>query len=500
MNVPEPTRRDIEQVERLVGLARQALAAGEEDAAIPQVHAGAERFDSPLLWRWTGLLQRSLDDHEDALDSLATAARLGPNKPGVAIDRAWVNLEAGLPAADLFEHALSLAPRNGSALIGRASARAAEGQAERAAEELSELLEQQPMWTGGHEYLAQLMTTLGRPNEATRSVEQALKQSPDSNELWESLFNIQLRRGAYDALAEAVARAARQRIGSPELPIYQAICAAEFDEQVFPPELFEAAPADLGAILDSWRIRHLLRVGAPEAALPIIDRHVFGSNAADSWAYAATAWRMTEDPRWEWLEHRSDLVQVIDLKDALPPADVLANTLRGLHVAKGEYLDQSVRGGTQTDGHLFQRIDPVIRRLRTAVVEAVESYVRGLPAPDPRHPLLRERRDRPVRFSGSWSVRLRSGGHHANHVHPQGWISSALYIALPERSSGEPENAGSLTLGEPDDRLGLGLAAWREIEPAVGRLVLFPSWMWHGTRPFVEGERMTVAFDVRRPI
>jgi len=36
------------------------------------------------------------------------------------------------------------------------------------------------------------------------------------------------------------------------------------------------------------------------------------------------------------------------------------------------------------------------------------------------------------------------------------------------------------------------------VEPKPCRLALFPSWMWHGTRPFGEGERMTVAFDVAR--
>ncbi|HYD23379.1 MAG TPA: putative 2OG-Fe(II) oxygenase [Croceibacterium sp.] len=39
----------------------------------------------------------------------------------------------------------------------------------------------------------------------------------------------------------------------------------------------------------------------------------------------------------------------------------------------------------------------------------------------------------------------------------------------------------------------------RTIEPRPGRLVLFPSAMWHGTRPFPAGERLTVAFDVARP-
>jgi uncharacterized protein (TIGR02466 family) len=142
----------------------------------------------------------------------------------------------------------------------------------------------------------------------------------------------------------------------------------------------------------------------------------------------------------------------------------------------------------------------VIRRLRAAVTGAVERHIAELPPPDDAHPLLKHRRDRRIRYSGSWSVRLRSGGRHSNHVHPHGWISSALYVALPERTAGDQEHAGWLTLGEPDEKLGLELGPWREIEPKPGQLVLFPSWMWHGTVPFSEGERLTVAFDVRPPV
>jgi hypothetical protein len=78
-------------------------------------------------------------------------------------------------------------------------------------------------------------------------------------------------------------------------------------------------------------------------------------------------------------------------------------------------------------------------------------------------------------------------------------FSSALYIALPERMADEPENSGWLTLGAPDERLEVDVPPWRTIEPKEARLVLFPSWMWHGTVPFREGERLTVAFDVAPP-
>ncbi|HEV2043240.1 MAG TPA: putative 2OG-Fe(II) oxygenase [Sphingomicrobium sp.] len=43
----------------------------------------------------------------------------------------------------------------------------------------------------------------------------------------------------------------------------------------------------------------------------------------------------------------------------------------------------------------------------------------------------------------------------------------------------------------------LDLDARRVVEPRPGRLVLFPSYLWHGTIPFAAGagDRLTAAFD-----
>jgi hypothetical protein len=134
--------------------------------------------------------------------------------------------------------------------------------------------------------------------------------------------------------------------------------------------------------------------------------------------------------------------------------------------------------------------------LREAIRAAVEQHAAQLPPHDPGHPLLRVPRG-PIRFAGAWSVRLHAGGRHSNHVHPQGWLSSAFYLVLPP-DLGQQE-AGLLTLGEPHEQLGLDVGPTRTVEPKPGRLVLFPSTMWHGTRPFGSGERITVAFDVAVP-
>jgi hypothetical protein len=41
----------------------------------------------------------------------------------------------------------------------------------------------------------------------------------------------------------------------------------------------------------------------------------------------------------------------------------------------------------------------------------------------------------------------------------------------------------------------LDLAPLKIVEPRAGGLILFPSYLYHGTRPFCAGERLTVAFD-----
>jgi tetratricopeptide (TPR) repeat protein len=481
-------------VEALDDLARAAIEEGEEDAALRRLLPAAERSGSALLWQWAGLLQRSIDEHEAAIKSFASAARIAPNDAGIAHGQARVALEAGLDAVELFLRARSLAPDNGEIEAGLAAARNAIGEGELAINELRALLERAPAWTAGYEQLAQLLSILGQKDRATEALEQSIAIFPQQESLWATLFAIDIKRADYTALARDIERAAGAGIGPFALDPYRAIAAAELEDEVFPAVLFGTGVGDDFAI---WRIRHLLRVGAVEEALPIIDQELASDRAWSVWPYAATAWRLTGDDRSRWLEGDPRLVQVVDLTAEIAPISELAAILNRLHESSGEYLDQSVRGGSQTDGPLLSRIDPAIRRLRGAIARAVEAYLAQLPETDPRHPLLAPRRDRRIRFSGSWSVKLRGQGRHANHVHPQGWISSALYIELPPKAQAGRTNSGWLTLGQPPEELGIDVQPRREIEPKIGQLVLFPSWIWHGTVPFEAGERLTVAFDVR---
>jgi tetratricopeptide (TPR) repeat protein len=199
-----------------------------------------------------------------------------------------------------------------------------------------------------------------------------------------------------------------------------------------------------------------------------------------------------------------DLEQLVGVFDLEPPSgfpdmnafnEALATELLSLHTAKVEPLRQSLRGGTQTIGDLFGSRLRHTELLRQRVTEAISQYI-GHMKDDPNHPFLSRKND-DFQFNGSWSCRLRSGGYHANHVHAKGWISSAYYVSLPTAPLEEDGRPGWLKFGESNLGISGTDRAERLVQPAIGRLVLFPSYFWHGTVPFMsDGMRLTVAFDV----
>ena len=451
--------------------------------------------NDPRLWHVKGLIHRAQDRRELAIPAFRRAAGLAPNEPLIVRGLARILLEAGLPCVNEFVRAMKVAPNNPEVIKGLVAALAADGRPAEAIAGLEQALRRSPLWTDGHVLLAQMRWAGGEREGFTRSIDEALAQHPNS---------LELRREQLQALveaehfADAMARIEQGKALFGDHLLFKsheaAVLSERGDVDEADPLFVELAELDF-ANIEMWHVRHLLRSGRPAEASRVMDRWLDTADQDLFWHYASSAWRMTDDPRSDWLEGDDRFVGVYDISDRLPSLDRLAATLRKLHVSKSEFFSQSVRGGTQTDGNLFQRIEPEIVALREAVRQTVSEHAAQLPPMDARHPLLRSR-PKQIEFTGSWSVRLVGGGFHANHVHPMGWLSSALYIVLPPDLG--REHAGWLTLGEPQSQLKLDLPPHRMVEPKPGRLALFPSWMWHGTRPFGEGERLTVAFDVAR--
>ncbi len=443
-----------------------------------------------------GLAARACGESVIAADAFAAAARLAPRDALIAHSHARTALEAGRPAAALFAAAARLAPQDGTILTGQAAALLAEGQADAAIALLTRLLAANPLWIDGHRARAALAVQVRQ--DPLASITAALAAHPRAEALHHCAISLAQQARDLPRAAAAIA-AARAALGTPAwLVLMEGHIASESGALDAADSHFAALPAPADPHAAWVTARHLIRRQHFARAAALLEPLLGLPGAAALWPYLALAWRMEGDARADWLEGDERLVGVHDL--ALPPAELaaLADHLRALHVTTAAPLDQSVRGGTQTDGNLLLRADPPVQALKARLLAAVEQHVAQLPPPDPRHPTLPARRA-PLRIAGSWSVRLETAGFHTDHVHPQGWFSSALYLALPETlGRGGEDHAGWLSLGEARD-LVPGLPPRRLVEPKPGRLVLFPSTMWHGTRPFPQGERLTVAFDIARP-
>ncbi|MDH3645744.1 MAG: tetratricopeptide repeat protein [Gammaproteobacteria bacterium] len=218
-------------------------------------------------------------------------------------------------------------------------------------------------------------------------------------------------------------------------------------------------------------------------------------------AYLGLCWRMLDDERDAVLNDYENLVRAYDVPvpsgfaNATEFNESLGRVLEPLHIAKRYPAEQTLRGGSQTSGNLFNLRDQEILDLVAGIKECVQDYVGRFPA-NKEHPLFARNNDI-YRFAASWSVRLGRCGYHKMHTHPLGWISSAYYVQVPPEIVESDEHGGGIKFGEPDIDLGEKGQARRLIQPTTGRLVLFPSYMWHGTVPFESDDpRMTVAFDV----
>lgn len=245
----------------------------------------------------------------------------------------------------------------------------------------------------------------------------------------------------------------------------------------------------------------LLSLGRADEAMRLIRPERERAPLDQVWiAHEATAARLLDAPAYAELYDYDRFVRVYDIEapsgfgsvDDLNAA--LADALSERHGLIRPPFNQSMRFGTQTTGDLVADKDPAIRAALAAFREPIADY-RARLGNDAAHPLsARNRGD--ARFSGCWSVRLRARGFHVNHIHPEGLLSSAYYVSVPDETADAAKQSGWLKFGEPAQPVpGAGPA--RMIQPKPGRLVLFPSYMWHGTTAIQGDEaRLTMAFDV----
>ena len=493
-----------------IDLGAAELSLGQHQQAVVAFGKALALQPSALAWHYLGNARRETGELPAAEVAFRNALALDPRSA-----TAWINLGAVLrllgraeEAIGCYQRAESLGYRGAELRDALAGALTDAGRIAEAVHHARRVVAEHPAFAPGHRTLAGLLWEYGPPLQAPEdpfALFAAAADAQPGNLALQSAhlaFLIEARK-----TDEALVRlqALRRRADSPLLVRMHADVLDRLGRSAEAAALYSRlhAQGDRSPAFLNAYTRHLLVAGdwpaAAERAAEVLQQDPWSQPAL---AYLATAWRLLGDEREFWLCDYDRLVQAVEV--ATPPGfgsrdeflDALAATLDTLHLAVREPLPESVRGGSQTPGQLFGRRDPVIESARKAMQQAAEQWLAQLPS-DPGHPFL-QRNTRQARFAGSWSIKLWKAGRHVNHIHSQGWISSAFYVRLPPSVRAATDgDAGSIRFGQPPVEMGLQLEPRRVLRPEPGKLVLFPSYLWHGTVPFDDSEpRVTVAFDL----
>jgi uncharacterized protein (TIGR02466 family) len=312
----------------------------------------------------------------------------------------------------------------------------------------------------------------------------------------------------YDAAGDPERAAGLLEAASRKMPddIFILLAAAEFalileriDEAERYVRLAEAAAPASRSVIQYSAIVDLARDRAPEALAKLRGALETHPDDQSLWGWAATAARAAGDPLYGELCDYDAMVGVYDLTapEGWPSLDAflgdLAKALKEVHLYQQHPTNQSLRHGSQSMHLLTGSNAPAIKAFFTALDAPIREHMAKIgKGGDP----LRRRNTFDYRIQGAWSVRLRPGGFHRDHFHPEGWLSSAFYVETPDTALEMADKQGWIRFGQPPFFADPPLPPAHFVKPKPGRLVLFPSYMWHGTVPFTtEESRLTVAFD-----
>jgi uncharacterized protein (TIGR02466 family) len=485
-------------------LARLANELGQSDLAARHARILTERDarDSEA-WSALGMAAFGLRRKREAARALQRAVEIKPKYAAARYNLAAVlaDLEQSEQSLQEADAALSQGAKPRGVSLVKVRAFIQLDRFEEAERHLQDLLRTDANDVEAHELLLQLRQLRG--DEEPLSTLRAAARAPAAPTRLRLAFANAARRSGATAEAEA---SLRELIGAfgPD-PTLLSSLATVLQESGRTREALDAARASIARLPDDPVVAEnfvvaALCAGVTDEPLPVVEKFRARKPRDQRWiAYRIDIARLRAEEEFASWFDPARVVSVIDL----PPPPGYATTeefhsalipaLHARHRQHNHPLDQSLRHGTQTSRNLLVNPGPEISALLQSFQQAIANLQARL-GRDAAHP-LEARNLSPAEILGCWSVKLRRQGFHVNHIHPEGWLSSAYYASVPDEVDDSTRRSGWLKFGEPRFAVPQ-LGPFLEVQPRPGRLVLFPSYLWHGTNPLRgDAPRMSVAFD-----
>ncbi len=351
----------------------------------------------------------------------------------------------------------------------------------------------------GYYNLGTALRDQGALKEAITSYQQAIQLFPNYTDAYNYLGETQRDNGDMDAAVHSYQAALARNPNHPN---------ANYNMGEFcylAKRYTEAASFFERSQFDDWQARQMYCLYKAECfndfkkALDHVietSRHTSPLIATLATHYAIN---FDQENAYNFCKNGIDYVYQQSLTELAQPNSLLRKQL--LHDIEHADIAERVQGmlhyGKQSAGNLFKRPEASFQQLAALIIEAFKRYQHHFQQANCE---LIQSFPKTLEFTSSWYVSMHKGGHLSPHIHEIGWISGAVYLAMPKTNGDE----GAFEYGTHGDNYPIQASKTirdfptSSILPKVGDIVLFPSSLFHRTIPFQsDDKRICIAFDLK---
>ncbi len=485
-----------QEVQNLVNALNNGQLAQAESQSKNLIARHANVF---ILHHVLSLALDGQQKYAEAVVSYKNAIELQHNNPDLYFNLgiALTHLNRLDEAAEAYQQAIKINPNFFEAHGNLGTVLQRQGKLDAAIASYQTGLKINPQDARGYFNLGTALRDEGLLDDAVNSYQQAIRLFPNYTDAYNNLGETLRDRGDMDDAVKSYQTALKLNPNHPGANYNMGeflYLAQRFDEAV---AYFERSQ------LDDWQARSMYCLYKAERfddfktkldEIVRTTRHTAPFMATLATHYAANFG--VDDP-YNFCRNGFDFVYQNSIPELAAPDSPLLKQL--LHDIENTDIAERVQGmlynGKQSAGNLFKRPEPSFRRLGELVKQEFINYKNRFAGADCE---LIKSFPKELEFTSSWYVRIRRGGYVDKHIHEVGWISGAVYLALPMDKKDPTEGCFEYGIHgdnypKKHDDFPVGIAT-----PKAGDIVLFPSSLFHRTIPFSSNEiRICIAFDLK---